>query len=158
METLIDLRERESVALSVSSERTDYAMAVVQEVKDGNADAKQVLVFAKKAQEIFSLIEKNVRPIVLNKGVQKGGLELFNGTKIVEKKDPDKYDFTACKDPVWESLNAKIEKLTIERKERENFLKTVKKPMVETEGDFAGVEFYPPSITHGAQNIAVTLA
>lgn len=158
METqIISLRDQEGLKLSTSQERTELAQAIIQDIQDGNGKADELLVLAKKAIEFFTILEKNLKPIVAAKGIQKGGYELCNGTKIIEKKDPDKFDFTACKDPVWESLNSKLNKLAAEKKERENFLKTLKTPMTETQGDFAGIEFYPPAVVHGAQNIAVTV-
>ncbi len=52
------------------------------------------------------------------------------GTKFSLAENGTKYDYTVCNDPVWNSLAKRIESLTTERKERETFLKTIKKVVI----------------------------
>ncbi len=61
--------------------------------------------------------------------------------KTVEKKT---YDFAACGDNEWDNLDLQIKRLTDRRKERENFLKTLKKPIADAE---SGDIINPPAFT-----------
>ncbi len=149
-------RESDSLLQSTKDERLNFAMAIVDEVSQGNKDAMSVLISAKKGIDIFELIEKNVRPYVASVQIQKGGIDMFNA-KIIEKSDPDKYDFSVCGDSYYDNMVSDIAILKEKIKEREAFLKTLKEPIAITTGDYAGTEIIPPTITFGKQNIAVSL-
>lgn len=132
--------------------RTTLAQSVVQDITEGNLDATQALIYACKAEEFFKSVIDNVRPIVASKQIQKGGLKLYD-TEIVEKKNPDKYDFTVCGDAQWNEFNALLNDVKVKIKARETFLKTLTEPMATMDGEIIN----PPAITYGAMNIAVTL-
>jgi hypothetical protein len=132
--------------------RTTLAQSVVQDITEGNLDATQALIYACKAEEFFKSVIDNVRPIVASKQIQKGGLKLYD-TEIVEKKNPDKYDFTVCEDAQWNEFNALLNDVKAKMKARETFLKTLTEPMATMDGEIIN----PPAITYGAMNIAVTL-
>ena len=77
---------------------------------------------------------------------------MFNA-EIIEKKNPDKYDFSVCNDSEWDSLNTKLNSIKAHMKTRETFLKTLTEPMATMDGEIIN----PPAVTYGAQNIAVSL-
>lgn len=132
--------------------RTDLAQRVVQDVKDGIIDPLEAFIYANKGQEVFDAIVTNVRPIIAGKQIQKGGIKLYDA-EIIEKKNPDKFDYAVCGDSEWDKLNAKLTDIKAKMKERETFLKTLKEPMSTMDGEIIN----PPSITYGAMNIAITL-
>ncbi len=132
--------------------RTDLAQRVVQDVKDGIIDPLEAFIYANKGQEVFDAIVTNVRPIIAGKQIQKGGIKLYDA-EIIEKKNPDKYDYSVCSDSEWDKLNAQLTDIKAKMKERETFLKTLKEPMATLEGEIIN----PPSITYGAMNVAITL-
>lgn len=151
-ELFIQEQERESLLASSSNERHDYAKAIVQQVADGTADPYKTFIFAKKGAEVFTLIEKNIRPYIASKGLPKAGLELY-GTKLVEKSDPTKFDFTVCNDSEWTFLKAQEAELKEKIKARETFLKALKEPIATIEGEVIN----PPAVTLGAVNFSATL-
>jgi len=132
--------------------RTDLAQRVVQDVKDGIIDPLEAFIYANKGQEVFDAIVTNIRPIIAGKQIQKGGIKLYDA-EIIEKKNPDKYDYSVCSDSEWDKLNAQLTDIKAKMKERETFLKTLKEPMSTMDGEIIN----PPSITYGAMNIAITL-
>lgn len=132
--------------------RTDLAQRVVQDVKDGIIDPLEAFIYANKGQEVFDAIVTNVRPIIAGKQIQKGGIKLYDA-EIIEKKNPDKYDYSVCSDAEWDKLNAQLTDIKAKMKVRETFLKTLKEPMSTMDGEIIN----PPSITYGAMNIAITL-
>lgn len=131
---------------------TTLSQSVIQDVRDGNLDATEVFIYASKGLEFFKGVVDNVRPVVASKQIQKGGIKLYD-TEIIEKKNPDKYDFSVCSDSEWDNFNTLIEVLKAKMKERETFLKALKEPISTLEGEIIN----PPSITYGAQNVALSL-
>ena len=132
--------------------RTDLAQRVVQDVKDGIIDPLEAFIYANKGQEVFDAIVTNIRPIIAGKQIQKGGIKMYDA-EIIEKKNPDKYDYSVCSDAEWDKLNAQLTDIKAKMKVRETFLKTLKEPMSTMDGEIIN----PPSITYGAMNIAITL-
>lgn len=132
--------------------RADLSQWVVQEIKGGEIDATEAFIYANKASEYFDSIITNVRPIIASKQIQKGGLKLYDA-EIIEKKNPDKYDFSVCDDAQWNEFNALLNDVKAKMKARETFLKTLTEPMATMDGEIIN----PPAITYGAMNIAVTL-
>lgn len=132
--------------------RTDLAQQVVQDVNIGAIDPLKAFIYANKGQELFDVIVTNLRPIIAGKQIQKGGLKLYDA-EIIEKKNPDKYDFSVCSDSTWDSLNAQLTDIKAKMKERETFLKALKEPISTLEGEIIN----PPSITYGAMNVSIKL-
>jgi hypothetical protein len=131
---------------------TTLSQSVIQDVRDGNIDATEVLIYASKGLEFFKGVVDNVRPIVASKQIQKGGIKLYD-TEIIEKKNPDKYDFSVCSDSEWDKLNASLEDTKAKMKVRETFLKSLTEQVATMDGEIIN----PPSITYGAQNVALSL-
>ena len=144
--------ELDNIMSSNKAFRTTLAQSVVQDVREGSLDATQVLIYASKADEFFKSIIDNVRPIVAGKQIQKGGLSLYD-TEILEKKNPDKYDFTVCEDSEWDELSATIKDASAKIKVRETFLKSLTSPMATMDGEIIN----PPSVTVNGMTIAITL-
>ena len=132
--------------------RTALAQSVIQDVNEGIIDATEVLIYACKGEEFFKSVVDNIRPIVAGKQIQKGGIKLYD-SEIIEKKNPDKYDFTVCQDTQWNEFNALLNDVKARMKARETFLKTLTEPMATMDGEIIN----PPAITFGALNVSVTL-
>lgn len=144
--------ELDNLMTSNKASRTALAQSVVFDVQEGNLDATQVLIYACKGEEFFKSVVDNVRPIVAGKQIQKGGIKMYD-SEIIEKKNPNKYDFSACNDSEWDKLNRILADTKEKMKARETFLKTLNDPMSTMDGEIIN----PPAITYGAMNIAVTL-
>lgn len=148
------LSENSSLMTSNKALREEKVKAIVNDVADGNLDATEVLIYAKKVIEAGTLLEKNVRPYAEGKAViQKGGLTLYNAT-IIEKNSPSKYDYSVCKDSTYDALIKEREALDVKIKEREAFLKAIPAEGVAT---IEGEVVLPPDVTHGKMSLQVTL-
>lgn len=142
----------DALMVSKKEQRLASAQAIVQDVQDGNLDALQVLIYASKAEELFKSVIDNVRPIIAGKSIQKGGIKMYEA-EIIERKNPDKYDFSSCNDSEWFRLNNLLNETKEKLKERENFLKSLIDPISTIEGEIIN----QPTKIHGAQNIAIKL-
>lgn len=148
------LSEKSSLMASNKALREEKVKHIVSEVAEGNLDALEVLIYAKKVGEAATLLEKNVRPYAEGKQViQKGGLTLYNAT-VIEKNAPSKYDFSVCGDSTYNDMIKEREALDEKIKEREAFLKTIPAEGIST---IEGEVINPPEITHGKISLQVTL-
>lgn len=125
---------------------------LVERVAEGEVDAYKAYIHVKKIVELSNSIEKNLRPYVNSKGIPKTGLTMFN-VAFTSKSDADTYDFTVCEDKEWNEMQAKLKTLKEDIKNREIFLKTIKKPKTEIDEETGDIyTINPPSITTGAEN------
>lgn len=130
---------------------------LVDRVATGEVDVYKAYIHAKKVNELSSTLEKNLRPYVNSKGIPKAGLTMYN-LVFTSKSDPDSYDFSVCGDKVWDTLQEKLKEVKADIKNREAFLKTIKKE--KTEIDEETGEFYtiqPPQVTSGAENFSASI-
>lgn len=99
-------------------------------VTEGNYDAIKALVYAKKGQELFTLLEKSIRPIAEDKQrLSKGEVYSLHNADVAQRESGVKYDFSACNDREYNDLKARYEAISTELKSREEFLKRVSKDM-----------------------------
>jgi len=109
---------------------SDLAKTVVQTVQEGNADALETLILAKKGQELFKAIEDNIKDSVYAKQyASKGETTIVKGCKVEQAELGVKYDYSWCGDPVYEDLLARFNLAKKLKEDREKFLKTVKGKM-----------------------------
>lgn len=92
-----------------------------------------------------------VREEIVKNSDDKKSMTTKYGTKFEISESAGRYDFTTCGDPVWNRLNAEAEKIEVKKKERESFLKSIKKATKidniidpDTSELFENVELYPP--------------
>jgi hypothetical protein len=148
----MELIKIDNLIVSKKVDRLALAQSIVSEVQDGNVDAMQAFIYAAKGEELFKSLVDNLRPVVAGKGVQKGGIKLYEA-EITERKNPDKYDFASSNDYLWNKLSNDLIEIKEKLKERENFLKSLTEPISTLEGEIIN----KPEIIHGAQNIAIKL-
>lgn len=135
----------------------DYIGSLVDQARvnlsEGFTDALKLFITAKKGQELFSQLEKTIRPYAeAETRLGKGEVYKKFGCEITEKMTGVSYDFTNCDDSEWNELSKQIEELDKKKKEREKFLKTLTKPLFDEDG----VQINPP-IHKGKLGLAVTI-
>jgi hypothetical protein len=139
------------------------AKKIYDSILDGEKSAAQVAEMFKFVEEtskqLKDLVDDNgtnsfvdlVRDEIIRNADDKKSFTTKNGTKFEIFESAGKYDFSTCGDPVWNRLNAEAEKIDIKKKERESFLKSLKKMTKieniidpDTSELFENVELYPP--------------
>jgi hypothetical protein len=141
-----------SLISTTKTQRNDLAKWIIEEVTNGNQDALKTFIYAAKAEEFFKELINNIRPLIASKQIQKGGLTLYE-SQIIERKNPDKYDFASSNDSTWNELNALLIQTKEKLKERETFLMALTEDVSTMEGEI----IHPPQKTYGAQNISIKL-
>jgi len=151
-EQFIELREQSGVQfehlLDAKKSNIQTAVSTIkQQIEDGNVDSLKGLILAAKGKLLFTELEKELRPLAENNYLDK--LEKgysANDVGIEQSATKTEYDYTVCNDPEWENLSALNEANGKLQKERETFLKSIKKPfeMVDTDtGETYTI--YPPN-------------
>lgn len=135
----------------------DYISQTVEQARvnlsEGFTDALKLFITAKKGQELFTQLEKVIRPYAEQETrLGKGEVYKKYGCEITERMTGVSYDFSVCDDEEWNELSNQISELDKKKKEREKFLKTITKPIF----DENGVEIKPP-IQKGKMGLAVSI-
>jgi hypothetical protein len=108
----------------------DTVRMATRSVTEGSYDPIKALVYAKKGQELFTLLEKAIRPIAEDKQrLSKGEVYTIHNADVAQRESGVKYDFTACNDAEYDSLKSTHETVSTALKAREDFLKKVSKDM-----------------------------
>lgn len=108
-----------------------FAKGIIQSVKNGDANPLEALVMMRALQllskEVIDQIEENI----LNEAnrYNEKTIEIY-GAKIDKCDVKTEYLYETSGDSQWEELDAEIKGLTERRKEREEFLRAIKDPII----------------------------
>src|SRR3990167_489829 len=114
---------------------TKFVNQCVSEIEAGLIDPLHMSIYLKTMEKIIKGIQAKIKASALTEADKYGKSFDFRGAKIDVSELGTKYDYTNCKDIVWNDLTKKITELTERRKEREAMLKTVKEPMTLVDPD-----------------------
>lgn len=124
-------------------------------VMDGEVDALDVLIFTKKASELFKEMDAKIRPVAESKSVGPGYQKF--GVKVTEGMTGVKYDYSSCCDPEWDELNIAADRATKALKEREKFLQAVTKDIEIVDTDSGETFTIHPPIKSGKMGLTLTV-
>lgn len=137
---------------------TDTVRMATQSVTEGHYDAIKALVYAKKGLELFTLLEKSVRPIAEHEAkLAKGEIYSLHSVDVSSRESGVKYDYTVCGDNEWSDLKSRHDALTLELKEREEFLKKVNKTMEVVDTDSGETYTINPPLRTGKMGLTLSI-
>lgn len=121
--------------------------AISNEVSAGNYDSLKGLILALKGKALFTDLEKALRPMAnadyldkLKKGYSIHDVSIEQATTKTE------YDYSVCKDAVYEGLVVAADKADANLKERQSFLKAINGKLTVVDEDSGEVStIYPPN-------------
>lgn len=155
-ELFMQIRDLEQQAFNKEA-IINRSIELKQSIVDGDLDALETLILAKKLQELGKQLEEQVRPIAEDKTrLQKNEVLSVHSVDIVEKVIGSRTDFSHCGDPYWEQANNELEAAKIKIKFREQFLSAMKEPTTIVTPDGEIVTINPP-IKSGRIGLALTL-
>lgn len=130
---------------------------VKDNILDGNLDSLEVLISAKKMQELGKQLEEISRPIAEDKVVLSIG-EVFKhqSVEVMEKTIGSRTDYSTCYDPEWESLQQTLADIKDAIKKREAFLSAITSPTTIVTNDGEIITINPP-IKSGRLGLSLTL-
>ena len=115
----------ERITKETIREKADLMMNLIDE---GHVNPMDVALRLKYFEDLSAALKERFRRYVLDElGKYAKGERIvrYNGLFTV-KEAGVKYDYAACGDPVWDSLNGELERIKSLMKEREKLLKSVK--------------------------------
>jgi len=137
---------------------SDIVKMATESVTEGNYDPIKALVYAKKGQELFTQLEKAIRPIAEDaQRLAKGEVYDIHNSVITQKETGVKYDFTSCNDSEYNSLKERFDILELELKCREAFLKNVHKDMEQVDTETGETYTIHPPIRSGKLGLAISI-
>lgn len=138
------------------SEIADKVKNAIQLVKNGEADKIDAYIYAKKGLELFTSLSKGLKPladgVTLNKGYTR-----FN-TAFEEKMQGVSFDFSECGDLLYNDMVQRQAELTLEISQREDFLKSIVKPMELLDTDTGETYTVQPPIKKGKLGYTVKIS
>ena len=122
-----------------------FAKGIVQSVRDGNASALETLVMLRSLQLLSKEVIEQIEENILNEAnrYNEKSLEMF-GAKIEKCDVKTEYLYETSGDSQWEELDAEIKSLTERKKQREEFLRVIKDPVLQVNKDGAEELVKPP--------------
>lgn len=143
---------------SISKEQIfEITNSVRNQIIDGNLDALDTLILAKKIQQYGEELEKKVRPIAEEKStIGRGQVYSRFSVDVSEKVVGAKTDYSFCGDPEWESMQATLSDLKEAIKQRELFLSGISDPTTIVTKDGEVVTINPP-VKSGRLGLSLTL-
>jgi len=134
----------------------DFFLKAKKEILSGKYDPLQIEVYLKAIEDIIKKLrtDKDIKYASITEAYKykEKTFEVF-GAKFNLRETGVKYDYTNTGDVKWERLDSQINDLSIKKKERETFLKTVKEPIADVEDGY----IINPPVKTSTESIAVTL-
>jgi Tfp pilus assembly ATPase PilU len=133
------------------------SLLVRDNINDGYLDALEVLISAKKMQELGKQLEEVSRPIAEDKTrLQKGEVYKTQSVEIIEKTIGSKTDYSNCNDEIWEKLQQDFSDLKEAIKQREAFLNalTTQTTIITNDGEIVTLN---PPIKSGRIGLSLTI-
>jgi hypothetical protein len=135
----------------------NQSQLVRDNILDGNLDALQVLISAKKMQELGKQLEEVSRPIAEDKVVLgRGEVYKLQSVEVVEKTIGSRTDYSTCNDPEWDSLQQALCDIKDAIKKREAFLSAITSATTIVTNDGEIITINPP-IKSGRLGLSLTI-
>lgn len=123
-------RELLTMMASTQTQIDVFSDGVIESVQRGEINPLTVLIQLKAMEKAAERILKEIKPNLLKEADLYPEKEFeFQGNKITKAEHGTKYDYSKCNDTDWELYDSQIKSLTTYKKEREDFLKTLKGPI-----------------------------
>lgn len=107
---------------ATKSDIKELAQLKVNDILDGHADVFDEMCYVVKGLEYFTLLDKNLRPYLYEKQLQK---QSRFGITLEPAQLGTKYDYSVCQDPKLDELNTILAKAKKDVDDRQNFLKAI---------------------------------
>ena len=141
---------------STSQEISKMFIKLKEELLSGNEEPLKLEVQLKGMEELIKKLrsDDDIKDQMINEGMKypDKSFEIY-GAKFTKTTVGVKYDFDVCNDSEWKSLKHITDSYKSELKERENFLKGLKKDVVNPETG----ELISPPIKTGKESLSVKL-
>lgn len=135
-----------------------FAKGIITSVRNGDANALEVLVMLRAIQLLSKEVIEQIEENILNEANRYNEKSIERYGARIDKCDVDtKYLYETSGDSQWEELDAEIKSLTERKKQREEFLRVIKDPVLVVNKD--GVEeLVKPPVKRTKEGVKVYLS
>jgi hypothetical protein len=132
---------------TTKAERQEFAQVVINGIKEGLNDPLKIHYQIKCLEDLIKQITSNpeYKFITLIEAEKYGKSFDHYNAKFEIKEMGVKYDYSVCKDPIYNELSQELSDLEDRVKAREKYLKNVPKEGIQTLIDDELVTVYPPA-------------
>lgn len=121
-----------------------FGDCIIDRVKEGYADPLRVAALTRSMEAIAKYVNDNLKDNQKNEAQKYGDKPfMLHGCEMQYTSVKAEYDYASCGDPIWNELNETLEKVQIQMKQRQEWLKTMGKPEDIRHNDEL-VTIYPP--------------
>lgn len=122
-----------------------FSDQIIESVQAGEISPLKVRIWIKTMEEILERVKKETAQNQLTEADKWSEKKFeYMGATIEKAPVSTSYDFTVCKDAVWERFKADEDTAATRKKEREAILKALTGPMDVISEDGEAVKIYPP--------------
>ncbi len=113
-----------------------FANTIIQDVKEGRENPLEIQLLIKKYEYVLNEIKDNIKVNVTTETAKYGDKQFeYGGAKCHYTPTSTSYDFEVCGDRIWYSIETEEQNLKAKRKEREEFLKSLKETITIVDDD-----------------------
>jgi len=130
---------------------------VVSSVKDGITNPLKIQVYLKSFIKAGEGILNRISEDVLIEAEKHGKSFEAHGARVDVSELGIKYDYEHCQDKDWERLNSEFNNIAEKKKDRETFLKTLKKPITVVDEETGETWKINPPIRKSTTGVKITI-
>lgn len=128
MDKIIELKKD---WLPTKTEIENAAAKIALPIEEGQLKPEQAAVYIDALKKIIATAEKKVKETIVSELYKYAKGEKINSVGCeIQPMDAGKWEYSNCGDSFYNDLCAEIEKMEVVKKEREQFLKTIKDKMM----------------------------
>lgn len=139
-----------TVLPSTKEEVEKFTAKIKEDIENGNIDPLKLVIHLKGLAKVVENINPILTPLFRSEAEKHGKQFSYHGAKFKQMEAGTKYDFSNCGDKEWESAN----KL---KKEREEFLKRLSKPIEIVDEATGEITKYFPPVKTSTSTYSVSL-
>lgn len=121
-----------------------FGDGIIDRVKEGYADPLRVAALTRSMEAIAKYVNDNLKENQKLEAQKYGDKPfMLHGCEMQYTSVKSEFDYASSNDPIWNELNETLEKVQIQMKQRQEWLKTMGKPE-DIRYDDELVTIYPP--------------
>lgn len=137
------------------SDIRDKVKQGVQRVEDGEIMPEDALIYALKGKELYTELEKQVRPLAEEREYGKGFVKY--GATFTEKMNGVKYDYSNCGHKEYNELLVQLEPILKRKKEIEEELQKMTKSREEVDTETGETFTVNPPVKSGKLGLNISI-
>ena len=131
---------------------------IIKAVDDGDVNPLEARIRLKAIEEVVKTASSSIARYVRDEA-EKHGTRSFEymGAKVELAETGVDYNYDVCGDPEWEALQSNMKQLKADIKAREEFLKSLKKPLTVANDETGEIITINPPVKTSTSGVKITI-